>query len=124
MVSIWPAEFLDGAGVACRKLGSLPFGEDAANLGGVVDKYRLIADGHGDDVVKGKVAEDAGLDLNLFGVGLPLHLVAGTQLKVVEYASLGKHFLGCGSEVCVEDFGHRGLAVETATGSFLFHSSE
>ena len=75
--------------------------------------------GHGDDVVHGEVAHDAGLDLNLLRVGLPLHLVAGLQLLARHDAEAGEHADRGLAEVVVEDDGAARLAVEATTAGLL-----
>ena len=54
--------------------------EQLLDLVHVVKQRGLVAHGSGDDVVDGQVTQYAAFDLNLLGVCLPLHLVAGAQV--------------------------------------------
>ena len=65
--------------VACSDLRPA-LTKELAELHEIIDQCRLIARGHGDDVIEGEIAENAGLDLNLLGINLPLHLIAGLKL--------------------------------------------
>ena len=69
---------------------------------------------HRNDVVHREVAEHAGLDLNLLGVGLPFYLVAGLQLLLRHDVLALEHLYCLLVEVTLKDLRTRGLAVETA----------
>ena len=75
--------------------------------------------GHRDDVVEREVAQHTCLNLDLLGVGLPFHLVAGLQLVLLHHTGRLKHLDGLGVEITIEDDGGRLLGVETALGSLL-----
>ena len=85
----------------------------------IVDEGALVAGGDGDDVVKREISEDAGLNLNLFGEGFPLDVVAGDELILLEHMHGLKHLDALRLEVIVKDDRARGLAVESALLGFL-----
>ena len=66
-----------------------------------------------------EVAQHAGLNLNLLGVGLPFHFVAGLQFFLRHHAETLKHLYAFSVEIAFEDFRARLLYVETSLGGFL-----
>ena len=79
----------------------------------------LIVGSHRDDVVHGQVAHHTSLNLNLLGIGLPLHLVARLQLALAHHVGLGKHLDALLVQIAVEDHRAGSLAVQ-ATFLSLF----
>ena len=57
--------------------------EDFLDALHVLDEFRLVVRGDGDDVVHGEVAQHTSLNLNGLDVHLPFHLVASLQLLAV-----------------------------------------
>ena len=74
----------------------------------------LIVGGHRNDVVHRDIAQHAGLNLYLLRVGLPLHLVASSELVAAHHVHALEHLHTGGIEITVEDAGARCLGVETA----------
>ena len=71
-------------------------------------------------MVHRQVAQHAGFDLYLLGVGFPLHLVAGFQLLAGHHAGRLKHRHAALRQVSVEDDRHARLAIQPAAGGFVF----
>ena len=80
----------------------------------LVQQHRLVARGDRDDVVHRQVAQHAPFDLDLFGVGLPLHLGAGFEFDLGENPHIAEHLQALPVQVAVEDQRRRRLAVQTA----------
>ncbi len=68
-------------------------------------------------MVHRQVAQHAGLNLNLLGVGLPFHLVAGLELLLGHHTQALEHLDALLVEVALEDLRAGLLDVESALGS-------
>ena len=70
-------------------------------------------------MVQAEVAEDAGLNLYLLGVGLLLDFGASLQLGLREDVHIAEHLYGVGLQVVVQHQGCAVLYIEAATGCLL-----
>ena len=75
--------------------------------------------GNRDDVVHREVAHDAGLNLNLLGIGFPFHLIAGLQFLPGHDAEVFEHLHAALIKITLEDDGTALFYVEAALGGFL-----
>ena len=74
------AIFTDDIHVAGSQLLAFLAAEDMNHALYILSQTALIVSSHRDDMVHTQVAHYTSLNLNLLGVGLPLHLVTGLQL--------------------------------------------
>ena len=107
-------QFLDERVVVSREGTGLVCIIDLVHLIDVVKQCRLVACGHGDDVVKDDVAQHTGLYLHLLDVGVPFHLVAGGQLCAVHHARLLEHLHRRRRGIGIVDEWHAAFAIQAA----------
>ena len=88
--------------------------EDVNHALYILCQTALIVGCHWDDVVHAQVAHHTSLNLNLLGIGLPLHLVARLQLALAHHVGLGKHLDAFLVQITVEDYRAGCLAVQTS----------
>ena len=106
-------QVLRGDGVSLRAF------EELLDLEDVVEEERLVSHRCGDDMVDGEISEDSAFDLDLLGIHLPLHLVAGFDLLARENAGLFEHLDGVGTSVRVIHQGSRSFDIEATASSLL-----
>ena len=61
------------------------------NLIDLIQQQSFVTRSDRHDVVHRQVAQHAAFDLNLFGIGFPLHFGSGFELHLREYAHAGEH---------------------------------
>ena len=104
----------DNLHVAGSQLLAFLATEDVNHALYVLCQTALIVGSHRDDMVHAQVAHHTSLNLNLLGIGLPLHLVARLQLALAHHVGLGKHLDAFLVQITVEDYRAGCLAVQTS----------
>ena len=114
-----PGNFFDQRSIHRRKLFRPLRRINGLDFVHIVEQQRLVTRSNRDDMVDGQIAQHTRLDLNLFRVYLPFHLVACLKFFTAHHPRQGKHLHTLATCVHAEDFGHTRFAVQSSLLGFL-----